>query len=70
MYYFLSAFTFGTFETGSRPGVFACTAPEAEPGAFYGPTGLVPFLSLMNGNYPGKQEPNKLASDSDECKKL
>uniref|UniRef100_A0A7S0BNV8 Protochlorophyllide reductase n=1 Tax=Rhodosorus marinus TaxID=101924 RepID=A0A7S0BNV8_9RHOD len=70
MYYFLSAFAFGTFETGSRPALFACTAPDAEPGAFYGPTGLVPFLSLMNGNYPGKQEPNKLASDSDECKKL
>ncbi|KAJ8908630.1 hypothetical protein NDN08_005335 [Rhodosorus marinus] len=67
---FFSSYAFGTFETGSRPALFACAAPEAEPGAFYGPTGPIPMLSLMNGSYPGKIAPNKLALDSEECKKL
>uniref|UniRef100_A0A7S2ZL87 Protochlorophyllide reductase n=1 Tax=Rhodosorus marinus TaxID=101924 RepID=A0A7S2ZL87_9RHOD len=69
MYSFTSPMA-GTYETGARPALFASTSPEATPGAFYGPTGWIPFARDLGGKHPGEVSPNKLALDETMRKRL
>ncbi|KAJ8905618.1 hypothetical protein NDN08_002124 [Rhodosorus marinus] len=60
----------GTLETAARPALYACTAPDITPGAFYGPQGPIPIISAMNGQYPGENYSNKIVLDADQRSKL
>ncbi|KAJ8903936.1 hypothetical protein NDN08_000467 [Rhodosorus marinus] len=60
----------GTYETGARPALFACTSPAATPGAFFGPTGWVPIARDLGGKYPGEVAANQLSLDAAMRKKL
>lgn len=59
----------GTYETGALPALYACTAPEAEVGEFYGPHGWWGNMSFR-ANHPAAVKANKIADDEAQTKKL
>lgn len=59
----------GTYETGALPALYACTAPEASVGEFYGPHGWWGNMSFR-GNHPAAVKVNKIALDETQTAKL
>lgn len=58
----------GTYEQGALPALYACVAPEAAVGEFYGPDGF--YGGALRGNHPAVVRPNRLALDEGEMRKL
>ncbi|KAJ8901151.1 hypothetical protein NDN08_005011 [Rhodosorus marinus] len=60
----------GTYETGARPALYASSSPGATPGAFYGPSGPIYYVSDVGGAHPGEVKPPPISMDVEERRKL